>query len=570
MAPRRAYLPAFLQGAGRAWGLALQLYALKSERNWGIGDFGDLSAMVECLAPMGVDAIGLNPLHALFPDQPERASPYSPSSRQFLNPLYLDVERIEDFAESEAARLMHLPEFQSVRARARAAPLVDYRLVADLKRRMLELVYGSFRERQLAVPQSSRARAFRDYQGAQGPALRQFATFQALHERHATADPARPSWRSWPEPYRRPGSPAGGAFVENHLDRVEFFEYLQWQADLQLARCMERALALDMRIGLYGDLAVGIDPDGADAWALQDLLVEGWSIGAPPDAWNPRGQDWGLRPFHPARLRACAYRPFIAVLRANMLRSGALRIDHILGLRRLFWIPSGSGPAAGGYVRYNWRELMSIVALESVRNQCIIVGEDLGTVPPGFSDTLQRHGILSYRLLYFTREHDGSFLPPDRWPREALAAVSTHDLPPFAGYWSGRDIELRQSLSLYPSAEQAERERIDREAARRQLIAALEAESLPPIDAKPPIEQVHRYVARTPCRLVMAQLEDSLGLTEPVNVPATVDAHPNWRRKIPRPIERLFEDHSVIRHLAAVSEERPRPIRAAPMEAATS
>lgn len=555
--PHRAYLPPCVRGNSRVWGMAAQLYALRSARNWGIGDFTDLTALAEQATKAGADAVGVNPLHALFPEEPERASPYSPSSRLFLNPLYLDVEAVEDFAESHEARaLCDEPGFHQAVAAARETPLVQYSTVAGLKRRVLELLHRSFRDRHLGNPADPRTRDFRAFQSARAPSLRRFAGFHALREMRMAADPGQRLWSQWPAEYRSPDSPAVAEFVAAHLPQVEFVEYLQWQADLQLGRTAADTRNSGAGIGLYCDLAVGFDADGADSWMQQDVFVNGWSVGAPPDNWNPAGQNWGLLPPNPTHLRKRAYAPLIEMLRANMRHAGALRIDHILGLRRLFWVPAGGSPAAGAYVNYPWRDLMGLIALESHRNRCLVVGEDLGTVPPGFREALADYGILSYRLLYFSQDRDGGFLPPRRWPKDALGAVSTHDLPPLTGYWTGADIDLKARLSIYPDSSQADRDRAEREVARRKLLEALAAENLPASPGEPPIEQVHRFLARTPTRLVMVQLEDMLGASEQMNLPGTTDIYPNWRRKLERSLEEIWADPLVSRRLAAIDAER--------------
>lgn len=560
--PGRAYQPACVrpsrphEGRG-AWGLAVQLYGLRSERNWGIGDFTDLAGLVERAAPLGAAAIGVNPLHALFPDQPEQASPYSPSSRLFLNTLYLDVTAIEDFAACAAARtLVDSPEFQRRLDGLRRAEFVAYADVAACKQRVLALLYESFRDRHLANPEDRRSRAFRAYQRRAGASLRRFATFQAVRETLAADDAAHRSWRRWPAEFRDPASRAVAEFADSHLAHVEYHEYLQWQADLQLAHAADRARADGMGVGLYQDLAVGFDPDGADAWAMQDTLVAGWSIGAPPDGYNLSGQNWGLTPPHPGRLQAMAYRPIVEMLRANMRHAGALRIDHVLGLKRLFWVPEGARPADGAYIRYPFDDLLGLVALESVRNRCLVVGEDLGTVPKGFRRALNDRGIFSYEVLYFARDRAG-FRPPRRWPRDALATVSTHDLPPLAGFWTGADIELRDRLSLYPEKSLVAQDRRDRDAARKALNAALRAARLQPGGDTVPIEAVHRFLARTASRLAMAQIEDMIGQVEPANVPGTVSEHPNWRRRLPQPLDAVFADAAVVQRLRALAEERP-------------
>ena len=556
VAPPRAFLPPPLRDGGRLWGLAVHLFALRSPRNWGIGDFSDLADFIGRAAAAGAGAIGLNPLHALFPEEPERASPYSPSSRDFLNVLYLDPEAIPDFPECEPARrLRQSPEFEQMLSRLRATTFVDYAGVAAAKLQMLDLLYRHFGDRHLS-PADERGRAFRQFQNDTGPALRRFATFHALREHFGSASLEQMPWRRWPKSFQSPGSDEVVDFVRNNESRIEFFEYLQWQATLQLQYCAERARSAGMPIGLYRDLAVGVDDDSADAWALQDYLVDRWSIGAPPDEWNLKGQNWGIPPPHPRHMRDTAYAAFRETLRANMRFAGAIRVDHILGFVRLFWIPEGAHPADGAYVRYPLSDLLAIVALESHRNKCLVVGEDLGTVPEGLREALRESGVLSYRLLYFEREESGAFCEPRAWPHQALIAATTHDLPTFPGYWAGTDIELKARLDLYPSSEREHRDRRIRKTDRRQLVAALRREGLEAdLNGPPPVASVYRYLARTPGQLLMVQLEDLLGVHEQMNLPGTTNQYPNWRRKLPLDIAALFAEPAVVRTLAAINAE---------------
>jgi len=555
--PARAYLPPRLARGAGVWGIAAQLYALRSERDWGIGDFGDLLALVRHAADGGADIIGLNPLHALDLDAPERASPYAPNSRIFLNPLYVDVEAIPDYRDGAAARRrVASPAFQAELRKARGADLVDYATVARLKRAALEQVYDSFRRRHRAAP-TARGRAFREFQRSGGDMLRRFCIFQALRAARARDDASQRDWRNWPAPYRDPGSSAVAAFAARNRRKIAFFEYLQWVADDQLTACAAAAQDGGMAIGLYRDMAVGVDAGAAEAWATQDVVVGGWSIGAPPDALARNGQDWGLSPLNPVALRRAQYRPFIEIVRANMRHAGALRIDHVLGLWRSFWIRQGETAARGAYVRNPFHDLVGILALESHRARCVVIGEDLGTVPEGLRGELERAGILSYRLLYFEQD-GGRFRRPRDYPRTALAAVTTHDLPMLPAYWSGADIALRSELGLLPDVRQ-ERER--RAADRAALWAALREEGLVqggPSDAAP-VEAAYRYLARTRSHIVMLHLEDALGITAQINVPGTVDQHPNWRRRWPADLDAMFREPRVRALLRAMERERPKP-----------
>ena len=565
VAPERAYQPPSIEQDGRVWALTAQLYALRSPRNWGIGDFTDLSELLACAARCGAAAVGINPLHTLFGDDPERASPYSPSSRFFLNPLYLDLCAIPDFGESEEARtLASSQEFMRSLPQLRECELVDYAGVAALKRRVLDLLYANFRRRHLDAAGGDRGHAFRRFQEIHGEALRRYAIFEALREKLGAADLPMRDWRRWPAELRSPDSPAVRRFAEEFIERVEFFEYAQWQADVQLATATDWATTAALPIGLYCDLALGVDAAGADAWAWQDIVVAGFSVGAPPDAWGPDGQNWGFPPLHPIALRRSGYRMFVEVLRANMRAAGALRIDHVLGLMRTFWIPDGSSPADGAYVHNPFDELLACVILESHRNRCLVVGEDLGTLPEGLREVLQAAGLLSYRLLYFERGEAGRFLRPDEYPAQAVAAVSTHDLPTVTGYWTSHDIELRDRLRD-PAAPGSGPTRTERAQDRQLLLAALDQEGLAATgshDDDPPLLGIHRYLARSQSRLVLVQIEDLIRQLPQVNLPGTDREYPNWRRKLAASLTEIFADPGVHELIAAVNRERA-PVQSA-------
>ncbi|MCZ7563474.1 MAG: malto-oligosyltrehalose synthase [Burkholderiales bacterium] len=578
VAPRACYRPLALHGEGRVWGAAVQLYGLRSERNWGIGDFTDLRVLVEQWGHRGAAIVGVNPLHALFPHNPAHASPYSPSSRLFINILYIDVEAVEDFRECEAAVAeVRSAPFQAQLKSLREAPLVDYPGVAAVKLPLLERLYAHFRARHLAND-TPRARAFRAFQAEGGEQLRRHALFDALQERFHREDPNVWGWPAWPQAYRDPAAPTVARFAAEHTDRIEFHEYLQWHAEQQLGQVGRRSFELGLGVGLYQDLAVSIDRGGAEAWANQDLYAVTASVGAPPDDFNLTGQNWGLPPTRPERLREVAYAPFIATLRENMRHAGALRIDHVMGLMRLFWIPAGRSAAEGAYVHYPFADLLGILALESHRNQCLVIGEDLGTVPDEAREALGRLGVLSYRLLSFERNGAGDFKPPAEYPADALVAASTHDLPTLAGYWEGGDLLLREALGLYPSEEQRQAQIIGRSQDRARLLLALEREGLLPTGAAAnPVSvprmtaefarNVHVYLARSPAKVLVVQPEDVLGVRDQANLPATTDEHPNWRRKLPQALERMGEDERFVELARALSalrgETRPaRPRRA--------
>ncbi|HXX84928.1 MAG TPA: 4-alpha-glucanotransferase [Casimicrobiaceae bacterium] len=568
--PPSCYCPDALRDGGRVWGPAVQLYGLRSQRNWGIGDFTDLKTLAEQWTARGAALVAINPLHALFPHNPAHASPYSPSSRLFLNALYLDVEAIDDFRESAEARsLFASQEFQGALARVRATALVDYPRVAELKARALALAYGWFRRAHLHAG-DARATAFRAFCADGGNALRQHALFEALQEQFFRDDASIHGWQAWPEAFRRPDSAEVERFAAEHRERVEYYQYLQWQAALQLDAVARGLRERSVPIGLYADLAVSIDASGAEAWSNQESYAVKASVGAPPDEFNLQGQAWGLPPLIPERLREVEYAPFIAMLRANMRHAAALRVDHVMGLKRLFWVPAGAKAADGAYVHYPFDDLLGILALESQRHRCVIVGEDLGTVPDELRAALARVGMLSTRLLLFEREPSGEFKPPAAYVQQAVVAASSHDLPTLAGWWQGRDLELRSRLGLFPDHTVRDSQIAARAGDRSRLLRALEREALLPegIGTDPASISsmtsalalaVHAFLARTPAQLMLVQLEDVIGVRDQANLPATVESHPNWRRKLALAVERWPSAKRFARLAATLQRERPRP-----------
>lgn len=569
MTPEKCYQPAALKHDGKVWGPAIQLYAVRSERNWGMGDFTDLRLLLEQWSNWGADIIGINPLHALFPHNPEHASPYSPSSRLFFNPLYLDIEMIEDFRDCEPARIaVGSTEFQLRLKSIRETELVDYRSVSALKLPMLEMLYSHFCEQHLK-PNTERAAAFRHFQQQEGERLYHHTLFEALQEYFYQQDNQVWGWPAWPDPYRQPQSPEAQAFASDNRQRIEFFCYLQWQASLQLGNVGWRSMELGMGVGIYLDLAVSVDGGGAESWANQTLYAIGVGIGAPPEIGNQIGQDWGLPPMVPSRLFEAAYAPFIATLQHNMRFAGALRLDHVMGLMRQFWVPAGIPPTEGAYVSYPLTDLLGILALESQRNQCMVIGEDLGTVPEAVRSALAPMDILSYRLLVDTHRDDGSLQPPIEYPAQALAGVSTHDMPTLAGFWEGRDILRRTELQLFSSEEARQAQITDRARARAELLLMLEKDDLLPAGmtvnavSMPAVtaefsEAVYTLLARCPSKLLMVQLEDIFGVLEQINIPTTTTQRPNWRLKLRQNLESWASDPRPLSLSAALRSERPR------------
>lgn len=532
--PERCYLPPTLMGDGRVFGLAVQLYSLRSKRNWGIGDFSDLRTLAALAREYGLAAIGLNPLHELDPINPAASSPYSPSSRRTISPTYIDVEAVPEFSDSEEAKaLVNEPAFLADLATARRQTILDYAPIVKAKRRVIEACYRTFRSMHL-IQKTPRGTAFFDYLRSEGQMFERLCLFNVLSEYFAADGKA--TWRHWPLPFQDIHSSEVASFAKSHRFEIELFAYMQWEAERQLAAAS--AACANMAIGLYCDLAVGVDVGSADTWAFQNIFVPNVGVGAPPDLLNRQGQSWGLVPFSPSALRENAYADFARLLRANMRSAGALRIDHAMSLLRLFWIPNGVTAAQGAYVRYPVDDLIGIVALESQRNRCMLIGEDLGTVPEGFREVLERARLLSYRLTMFEREGDGSFIPSERYPRFALASVGTHDLPTLAGWWNVATPERKKD--------------------REQLIEALvrggdlSSEDAARLLAEEPgmyaklARASYRFVARTPSILVMVQVEDIFGILEPINVPGTVHEHPNWKRRLPIHIEDFQRDESFL------------------------
>ena len=526
------------QGDGRRlWALAVQLYALRSRRNWGHGDFTDLAKLITLAAARGAAAIGLNPLHALFADRADEASPYAPNSRLYLNPLYIDVEAIPEFPGLAAAGLR--AEIEALRA----TEMIAYPRVAAAKLQGLRLAHASFR----GGASAERRTDFESYRAEQSETLLRFACFETLRREYAP----RP-WTDWPRPWRNPTRAELEAFRQAHAEDCEFHEFVQWIADRQLNACAEAARRYGMPIGIYTDLAVGIDRHGADAWSQQDAVLAGVAMGAPPDELNLQGQDWGLAPFNPHTLPAHDFAPLRQLLAAAMRHAGAIRLDHVLGLQRVFMIPLGRPAGEGAYVRFPFQQLLRVVAEESNRYRCIVIGEDLGTVPEGFREVLARWGLWTYRVMLFEREGDGRFRPPESYPAGAVATFNTHDLPTFRGWLEGYDLRVKRDIGLDPGESDEAR------AWAQQMLRAILAERASAYAADD-IAAVASFLGATPSRLVVIALDDVLGVRDQINIPGTVDQHPNWRRKLPVALEEL-ERHDGFERLARVFAECGRNI----------
>ncbi|MGH3699483.1 MAG: 4-alpha-glucanotransferase [Pseudonocardiaceae bacterium] len=492
VSPGRCYLP-----ARRAWGWVAQLYATRSNQSWGMGDLGDLARLTRWSAgELGAGFILVNPLHATAPTIPQQPSPYFPSTRRFRNPIYLRIEDVPGAADAGA-------DLGRLAAAGRALNQrreINRDEVWRLKLAALEAIWALRRH----------DTDFETWYRQATTDLRQFATWAALTERFG------PNWREWSSDYQHPDCPAVAQFTAEHYDRVRFHAWLQWLTNRQLD-----AAATDLTV--MQDLPIGVDPAGADAWAWQDLFATGVTVGAPPDELNRQGQDWGLPPFVPWRLAYAGYQPFIDTIRSTLALGGGLRIDHVMGLFRLWWVPAGSGPANGAYVRYPADDLLDIVALESHRAQAIVVGEDLGTIEKTAQKAMAKRNFLSYRLLWFEKDH------PTTWPATAMAAITTHDLPTVAGLWDGSDLKTQHTLGLNPNEESTHE-------IRERLATAGGLADVPVTDA---VLAAHRLLAQAPAFLLAATLDDAIGEPQRPNIPGADGKYPNWSLALPIPVEDL-------------------------------
>jgi 4-alpha-glucanotransferase len=526
VAPLRAFGGDF----DRCWLLAVQLYGVRSARNWGIGDFTDLEKLIELAGGMGADGIGLNPLHALFDDRPADCSPYSPNSRLFLNALYVDVEKIPEFRSGDFSR------DSETLARLRQSDIVDYIGVAELKWRALRFAFEKFR----TDPAVGRQQDFDNFRAERAPLLSRFACFEVL--RHKFLKP----WWEWPEEWRQPDE-AKCARLRAGPDRteIEFVEFVQWNADRQLGACQRRAKTLGMKVGLYLDVAVGVHCHGFDAWNEQSAISRHLGVGAPPDPLNTTGQSWGLAGFNTAGLEIRSFEPYREMLRASMRHAGAIRLDHVLGLKRLYLVPHGFSARNGVYVQMPFEALLAVTAQESAAHRCVVIGEDLGTVPKGFRAQMADWGIWSYQVMMFERDDRGRFCGLDHYAPNALVTFNTHDLSTYAGWRSFSDLKLKRSLGIDPGESDEARWH-----ALTMLTDILRHHAIDRDD----LYAVTGFLARTRSRLLAISLEDLLGVVDQPNIPGTVDEHPNWRRRLPLAIDKMAAAIDVAALKAAMGE----------------
>ncbi len=549
LCPDRCYEPSSVQNGARAAGVAVALYGLRSQRNLGVGDFTDLAPLVDWLADDARGSfIGLNPLHAIPNRQPFNISPYLPSSTFYKNPLYLDLERIEDFRRSPDAQAWFASE--EVRREIeglRAAQLVQYERVWALKLRGLKLAFAHF----TADADAARRREFEAYVEAEGELLDRCATWCALDDHLHQCDREIWIWPQWPEQYRDPGSPAVADFAARHAESIRFYQWLQWQVDCQLGAAQEYACRKGLSIGLYHDLALATDQFGSDLWACRPFYVSGCRVGAPPDNFSPKGQDWAFPPPNSEKHRENGYRMFVESIRKNARHGGALRMDHVMRFFRLYWIPEGFEPAMGAYVRDNHDDLLHILALESVRNKVIMVGEDLGTVTKRIRAALDHFGVYGYKVPYFEKWENGQLKMPDDYSERAMVSSSTHDLPTLAGFWIGADIEARARAGLLPDEAMARQMWAERAKDKQMFLDALFRKGLLPEWFPRRARDIHEltgelhnafvgWLAVSPSRLMALNQEDLLKDPDQQNLPGTTaDQYPNWMHKMRFTVEEL-------------------------------
>ena len=537
----------------RLWGLGVQLYSLRRPGDGGIGDFSALSALARSAAAHGASALAISPVHAMFSADVNRFSPYGPSSRLFLNAQHIDPAAVlgRDAMLAELAALG--PDVPARYAAMEEAELIDWPGSAQIRLALLRRLH----DRMLAAGGN---RDFDDFRQHGGEALQDHARFEALHG-WQLANGESGYWKEWPEGLRDPRGAAVADFARHHEAEVRFHEFLQWQAARGLGGAQKAARDAGMPIGLITDLAVGADNGGSQAWSRQAEIINGLSVGAPPDVLNTRGQSWGLGAFSPHAMKAKGFGAYIEMLRAIFAYAGGARIDHVLGLNRLWLVPDGESPEHGAYLQYPVHDLMRLIALESWRNRAIVIGEDLGTVPEGYDQLLAQAGLLGIRVLLF-QQHHGRFFRPDEWPAHAIATTTTHDLPTIAGWWQGRDIAWRTRLDLHMPGQTESDALHDRTRERSSLWQALagagcaQGEMPPSDEARRVVDAAAGFIAATPAPLAMLPVEDALGLPEQPNLPGTIDTHPNWRRRLPQPVDSVLDQAEVRARLESMNKTR--------------
>jgi len=537
----------------RLWGVAAQLYGLSHPGDVGIGDLAGAADLARAAGQKGADAVALSPMHALYAANPDHFGPYAPSSRLFLNPLYAAPELIFGKA-AYAAALAQVPGAEPGPSNG----LIDWPAASAAKYAVLHKLFDSFLDS--ADWDGALGADFARFRASQGPLLYEHACFEALH----AARMPKAEWRTWPADLRDPRGAAVAFFAESQPEEILFHQFLQWIADRSVDAAQAAARQSGMRIGLIGDLAVGMDPSGSHAWSRQNDILLGLTIGAPPDLLNPSGQDWGLTGFSPRALEENGFAPFLATLRSAMRHVGGIRVDHAMGLARLWLVPEGASPADGAYLNYPVVDLLRLLALESVRHNVVVIGEDLGTVPEGFHDMLEQGGIHGMRVLWFERDGQAGFVPPRGWGSSAVAMTSTHDLPTVAGWWKGSDIDVRHEHGRLGEGVDPESVRAERDKDRPLLWNAFVRENVtegpvpPPEETDRVVDAAVKFIAKTEVPLSLIPLEDFMGQEDQPNLPGTVTEHPNWRRRLQVSAGDILLDEAVARRVDSIAAERPR------------
>ena len=560
VAPESVYQPKLLANGGRMNGLTMHLYSLRSERNWGIGDFTDLLNLMKYAAEKKLDFVGINPLHALFTSKPAFASPYSPSSREWLNPIYLDVEKVGAFTYNEQLKnWLVQPKIRQRIAALRITETVTYTAVWACKRDALHMAFNAFEQDTCEAAENERA-AFEAFVLEKGKALQGFGLFEALDQYYSR--PGQVGWQSWPSEFHQPDGEAVEKFARSHEREIRFYMWLQWLCAEQLREVNQAAAEYGVKLGIYGDLAVGVARGSADTWLNRQDYCMDLSVGAPPDPLGPTGQNWDLPPLNPLMLKHTGYEKFAHLLRENMRLYGVLRIDHVMALCRLWWVLNGKTADFGAYVHYDAEVMFAILALESRRNRCVIIGEDLGTVPDEARHLLNRYQVFSYKVMYFSKGWNG-FQLPEEYPEQAITVISTHDVAPLAGYWTGKDLDTMFKLGTLPDAAAFQTALDEREHDKADLLDKLKETGCLGADVQMPakadetlLAALHKYGALSRSKLYAVQLENLLGVIDNLNVPGVTEGYPNWAQKMPVSLEDFLQHRLMGGQLAIIDEVR--------------
>ena len=560
VAPESVYQPKLLANGGQMNGLTMHLYSLRSERNWGIGDFTDLLNLMKYAAEKKLDFVGINPLHALFTSKPAFASPYSPSSREWLNPIYLDVEKVGAFTYNEQLKnWLAQPKIRQRIAALRITETVTYTAVWACKRDALHMAFNAFEQDTCEAAENERA-AFEAFVLEKGKALQGFGLFEALDQYYSR--PGQVGWQSWPSEFHQPDGEAVEKFARSHEREIRFYMWLQWLCAEQLREVNQAAAEYGVKLGIYGDLAVGVARGSADTWLNRQDYCMDLSVGAPPDPLGPTGQNWDLPPLNPLMLKHTGYEKFAHLLRENMSLYGVLRIDHVMALCRLWWVLNGETADFGAYVHYDAEVMFAILALESRRNRCVIIGEDLGTVPDEARHLLNRYQVFSYKVMYFSKGWNG-FQLPEEYPEQAITVISTHDVAPLAGYWTGKDLDTMFKLGTLPDAAAFQTALDEREHDKADLLDKLKETGCLGADVQMPakadetlLAALHKYGALSRSKLYAVQLENLLGVIDNLNVPGVTEGYPNWAQKMPVSLEDFLQHRLMGGQLAIIDEVR--------------